>query len=204
MPDVAITAALVNALDNRFDRIDLIWAHHQQLFLAGYQHHVAADHLPQHAFGEKGVGEAVQMGDLAVVFSGKKRSSALKLKWRLLLLAKYQVSERLLTMNNNLHHRHAVDQQDHVIAVVAVAVVGADALLVDHLEAVFLAQVLGGRKGIGRDDGLQQAGEFAISQMNAVERLEVLAKVVLQRGAVADIRTVGVLESSLETRSYSI
>ena len=58
---------LVDAIDNRLDGIDLIRPHHQQLLLAGHQHHVAADHLAQRAFGEEGVGEAVQMGDLGVV-----------------------------------------------------------------------------------------------------------------------------------------
>jgi hypothetical protein len=67
VPDVAVAAALVDALDNRLDGIDLIRPHHHQLLLAGHQHHVAADHLAQRAFGEEGVGEAVQMGDLAVV-----------------------------------------------------------------------------------------------------------------------------------------
>jgi hypothetical protein len=115
----------------------------------------------------------------------------------------------------DLHHRHAVDEQDHVKAVMAV--VGADAQLVDHpetvlapvldvdqgvverrtvvaLEAVALAQMLGGGEDVGGNDGIEQAGEFAVGEMDAVERLEVLAEVGFQRGAVADVLTVGVFE----------
>ena len=117
----------------------------------------------------------------------------------------------------DLHHRHAVDEQDHVITVVAV--VGVDAELVDHLEGVLapvldvdqgvlqrravvahegvaLAQVLGGGEDIWGDDFLQQAGELAFCQVYAVERLEFLAEVLLQRGAVTDVRAIDVFEIS--------
>ena len=46
----------------------------------------------------------------------------------------------------------------------------------------------------GGDDAIQQTGEFAVSEMNAVERLKVLAEVTFQRGTVADVRAVGVFE----------
>src|SRR5690606_17281681 len=62
------------------------------------------------------------------------------------------------------------------------------------LKAVALTQVLGSSKDIRGDDGLEQACEFGIGEMNSIERLEVLAKVLLQSGAVADIRTIGVLQ----------
>ncbi|MNG29650.1 hypothetical protein D3C84_1151190 [compost metagenome] len=84
-----------------------------------------------------------------------------------------------------------------------VAVVGIDAQLVHHLEAVFapvfdvdqcvvqrgavfagecitLAQGARRRKHIRGDDLVEQACEFAISETNAVECLEFIAKVALQ------------------------
>ena len=69
VPDVTVAAVLVDAIDNVLDGIDLVGAHHQELLLAGHQHHVAADHLAQGALGEKFPGEAVQMGNLVVVFA---------------------------------------------------------------------------------------------------------------------------------------
>ena len=41
---------------------------------------------------------------------------------------------------------------------------------------------------------LQQALELGIGQVDAVEGLELLAEVLFQRGAVADVGTVGVFE----------
>jgi len=71
VPDVAVAAVLVDALHDGLDGIDLVGAHHQELLLVGHQHHVAADHLAQGALGEEFLGEAVQMGDLLVVFVGE-------------------------------------------------------------------------------------------------------------------------------------
>ena len=70
VPDIAVTAILVNAVDNGLHRVDLIRAHHHQLALALDQHHVAADHLRQGALGQKCLGEVVQVGDLFVVGRG--------------------------------------------------------------------------------------------------------------------------------------
>ena len=67
VPDVAVAAVLVDALHNVLHRIDLIRPHHQQLLLAGNEHHVAADRLAEGAFGEELLGEAVEVGDLLVV-----------------------------------------------------------------------------------------------------------------------------------------
>jgi hypothetical protein len=97
-----------------------------------------------------------------------------------------------------------------------VAVVGVDAELVDDLEGVFapvldvdqgvvqrravvageavaLAQGAGSGEDIGGDDFLKKALKFAVGQADAVERLEFLAEVLLQRGAVANVRAVFVL-----------
>lgn len=110
---------------------------------------------------------------------------------------------------------NAVDEQDHVVTVMAV--VGVDAELIDHLEAVLApvldidqrvvkrraivaleavaaAQVFGGGEHVRGDDALQQTCEFGVGEMNAVERLEVLAEISFQRGTVADVRAVGVFE----------
>ncbi len=62
VPDVAVAAVLVDAVDDGLDRIDLVRAHHQQLLLAGDEHHVAADHLAERAFGQEGLGEARRGG----------------------------------------------------------------------------------------------------------------------------------------------
>ena len=56
-------------------------------------------------------------------------------------------------------------------------------------------RVLGGGEDIGRDDLVEQAGELAIGEVDAVEGLELLAEVLLQRGAVADVGAVFVLEA---------
>ena len=115
----------------------------------------------------------------------------------------------------DLNDGHAVDEQDDVVAVVAV--VGVDAELVDDLEgvlapvldvdegvvqrraviageAVALAEGAGGGEDVGRDDFVEQAGELAVGQVDAIERFEFLAEILLQRGAVADVRAVFVLE----------
>ena len=100
----------------------------------------------------------------------------------------------------DLHTGYTVDEQEDVVAVVAV--VGVDAELVDDLERVFapvldvdqgvvqrravvadeavaLAQGAGGSEDIGGDDLLQQTREFAIGEPDAVEGLEFFAEVFL-------------------------
>ena len=68
MPDIAVTAVLVDAVDYGPDSIDLIRAHHQELLLGRYENHVPADHMAKCAFGEEPFGEVVQVSDLGVVF----------------------------------------------------------------------------------------------------------------------------------------
>ena len=67
MPDVAVAAVLVDAFDDRLDGVDLVRPHHQELLLAGDEHHVAADHLAEGALLEEPLREAIEVGDLAVV-----------------------------------------------------------------------------------------------------------------------------------------
>ncbi len=156
------------------DGVDLIRPHHQQLLLAGDQHHVAADHLAQGAFGEEGLGKAVEMGDLLVVLGGElvdgqKALVGVEAEMAGVVVGEipgiasvaddeelHEAQQRLgvavagvvLVVDDllhgparadaeglqlDLHHRHAVDEQDDIVAVVAV--VGVDAELVDDLKA---------------------------------------------------------------------
>ena len=124
----------------------------------------------------------------------------------------------------DLDHGHAVDQQDHIITVVAV--LGVDAQLVDDLKAVLaplfevhqgvlqrrailahegvaLAQALGVGEYAGADDLLQQA-RIAFCQVYAIERLELLAEVPLQRDAVADVEAIGVFEITQFVRAIRV
>ena len=124
----------------------------------------------------------------------------------------------------DLHARHAVDEDEHVVPVVAV--VGVDAQLVDHLEGVLApvfevdqgvvqrravfagegvdaAQGFCGGEYVRGNNFVQQAGKFAIGQVHAVQGLELLAEVALQGGAVADVGAVFVLEA-LELADESV
>ncbi len=116
----------------------------------------------------------------------------------------------------DLHDRHAVDEQDDIVTVVAV--VRVDAKLVDDLEGVFApvfdvdqgvvqrrtivagegvdaAHGLSRRKDIRRDDFVEQAGEFGIREMDAVERLELLTEVLLKRRSISNIWAKSVFEA---------
>ena len=98
-----------------------------------------------------------------------------------------------------------------------VAVVGVDAQLVDDfevvlapvldidegvverrtvvaLEAVDVAQRLSCVIDVRCDYAVEQTLKFAVGELDAVKRLEPLAKVGLKRGTVADIGAVGVFE----------
>ena len=116
----------------------------------------------------------------------------------------------------DLHDRHAVDEQYDVVAVMAV--VGVDAELIDDLEVVFapvldvdqgvvqrravvageavaLAEGAGGGEDIGGDDLLEKARR--IRRRSGWTRLSASnfsTKVLLQRGAVTDVRAIFVLE----------
>ncbi len=100
----------------------------------------------------------------------------------------------------NLHAGHAIDQDEHIVTVVAV--IRVDAELVNDLEGVFapvldvdqgvvqgraviagegieLAKDFGGGEDIGRDDLVKQSGKLGIGQMHSVKRLELFAEVLL-------------------------
>ena len=123
----------------------------------------------------------------------------------------------------DLHDGHAVDEQDDVVAVVAV--VGVDAELVDDLEGV-LAPVLDvdqrvvERRAVVAGEGccgsrsvraaVKTSGVTISSsrrwnspsvRRDAVECLELLAEVCFQRGAVADVGAVLVLQVREASRS---
>ena len=110
---------------------------------------------------------------------------------------------------------HSVDEEDHIVAVVAI--VRVDAELVDDLEGVFApvldvdegvvqrraviageaadgAQGLRGGEDIRGDDLVEQAGELRVGEADTVEGFEFLAEVGFQRDAVGDVRAVLVFE----------
>jgi hypothetical protein len=256
VPDVAVAAVLVDTLHDGLDSINLVRAHHHQLLLAGHQHHVAAYHFPQRAFGQKLLGKTVEMGDLLVVFSGKlverqKTLSSIKTEVVAVVVGEVpgitpiaddeelQEAEQgfavaiagvVFVLDNllhgtaradcqrfqlNLYHRHTVDEEQHIITVMAV--VGVDAELVDHLKAVFaplldvdqgvmqrsavipieavtFAQMPCSSEDVRSDELIQQAGKLGIGQMYPVECLKFLAKVLLQRSTVTNVITILVFE----------
>ena len=67
MPDVAVAAVLIDAIDDGLDRIDLVRPHHKELLLARDQNHIFADHVRECALGKKLLGEVIEMCDLGVV-----------------------------------------------------------------------------------------------------------------------------------------
>ncbi len=116
----------------------------------------------------------------------------------------------------DLHDGHAVDEQDDVVAVVAV--VGVDAELADDLEgvlapvvdvdervvergavvageAVAVAERVGGGEDVRGDDFVEQTLELAVGQADVVERLELFAEILSPawrgRGCPHGIRTSG-------------
>ena len=256
MPDVAVATMLVDARDDVFDSVDLVRAHHEQLLLAGHQHHVAADHLPQRALGQEGIGKWFQSGDLRVVLIGELVDGQVALVSveaevprvvvgevvRRVTIADHEhlheaeqrpceaVARIVLVLDDlldgaprvdaeglqlDLHHRNAVDQQDDVVAVVAV--VGIDPQLVDDLEGVFApvvdvhqrvverrailareavaaAKRLRRRKHILRRDLVEQPLELGVSESHSIERLELRPEIRFQLGTVTDIGAIAVLQ----------
>ena len=71
VPDESVAAVLADTGHQVLDRIDLIRAHHEELLLAGDEHHVAANHSAEVAFDEEGFGKAIEVGDLFIVLRGE-------------------------------------------------------------------------------------------------------------------------------------
>lgn len=71
MPDVAVSSIVMDAVHDGAHRVDLVRAHHEELVLAGDQHHIPADHRAQSALGQKLFGEVVHVGDFLVGLIGE-------------------------------------------------------------------------------------------------------------------------------------
>ena len=67
VPDIAVAQVLVDAIDNRLDRVDLVRTHHQELLFARDEDHVFADHMTQRALGKEPVSKVIKVGNLGVV-----------------------------------------------------------------------------------------------------------------------------------------
>ena len=176
MPDIAVAAVLMDTLDDGFDGIHLIRPHDHELLLAGDKHHVAAEGLPEIAFHQECLGEAVEVGDLfvrlirelidgqktligiesempgvvigkivsAVAIAHDEKLKKAKQRFRVAVPGIVLVIDDLLHrsaridtkgLQLDLHARHAVDENEGVVAVVAV--IGVDPELIDDLKVVF-------------------------------------------------------------------
>ena len=116
----------------------------------------------------------------------------------------------------DLYHGHAVDQQDHIVTVMAVG--GVDTQLVDDFKVVFapvadidqrvlqrgavvalegvaFAQDFGRFKDIRLDYLVTQPGKFHVRQVYPVKRREFLAKILFQRRVIANIGAIGIFLS---------
>ena len=213
---------------------------------------VKPSRMAERAFEEKGLGEAVEVGDLLVLLvgelvDGEEALVGIEGEVAGVVVGEipgigavaddeelHETEERpgvavagvVLVVNDLLHGPagadaegfqldldagHAVDEEDDIVALVAV--VGVDAELVDHLEGVFApvldvdqgvvqrraivageivdrAEGAGGGEDVRRDDLLQKALEFAFGEADAVEGLEFFAEILLQGGAVSNVGTV--------------
>lgn len=67
VPDEAVPIVLVDAIHDGLYGIDLVRPHHQEFLLTLYKHHVAADHLAEHAFSKELLGEFLQVVHFGVV-----------------------------------------------------------------------------------------------------------------------------------------
>ena len=256
VPHVAIAQVFLDALDDVPDGVDLVRPHHQQLLLAGHQHHVLADHLAQRALGQESIGESVQATDLGVVRRGvlvDGQKALIRIEGEMARVVVGEVIRRVAVADDeqldeaqqgagvpvarivlvfddlldgatridaqrlefDLHRGNAVDQEQHVILVVAV--VRVDPELAGDLERVLAPVVDVNQRVVQRrtvitrervavpermrsgeyirgDDFAQQTRELAVRELDLVQRLEMLAEIPLQRGAVAKIGPDLVLE----------
>ena len=117
----------------------------------------------------------------------------------------------------DLHTGDSIDQDEHIVTVVAV--VRVDAKLIDDLEGVFapildidqgeierssviageavaLAQRTGGGENVRGNDFFEKPGKFAGSQSDAVQGFELCAEVLLQSRSVANVLTIFVFQAA--------
>lgn len=232
----------MDAVDDVFNRVDLVGPHHEQLLLVGDEHHVAADHVAEGALGQEVLGKAVEMGDLLVVpvgvlIDGKEEFLRIEGEVPEIVVNKVvgvrpvaddeelhegqqririAVAEVLFVVDNLLHGParadfegfefdlaagDTIDEQDHIKTLKAIA--GVDPQLAHDLEVVFapildidqsevqrgavvpleivdLAEYLGSFINVWRGDLVQQAGEFAVGELDCIEPLEFLPEIGLQ------------------------
>ncbi len=57
-------------------------------------------------------------------------------------------------------------------------------------KVIFLAEGAGGRENVWVDDFFEKALKFPVGQLDAIESLELITEILLQRGAIANILTV--------------
>jgi len=70
---------------------------------------------------------------------------------------------------------------------------GLELLLVGGF-AVHRPEDLGGGENVRSDDFVEETGELAVSEVDALQGFEFFAEVLLKRSAVADVRTIRVFE----------
>lgn len=71
MPDVSVSAVLLDAPHDLLDGVDLVRPHHEKSLLVLDENHVPADHVAERAFGKELLGEVVEVRDLLVVWVGE-------------------------------------------------------------------------------------------------------------------------------------
>ena len=117
----------------------------------------------------------------------------------------------------DLDNRDAIDQQQHIVAMVAVigiypklthhfVIVLAPILDVDQREierrpvvaseTVALAQDFGGGVDIRTHNAIHQSGELPIGESDVIQRLELLPEIGFQRCAIPDIGADDIFESA--------
>ncbi len=256
VPDIPVTAVLIDAIDDGLDSVDLIGTHHQKFPVSRDEDHVLADGFAECAFGKKPVGKVVEMRDLDVIRICKlihREISLVRVEGEVSYVvvrevpgvstvandenldkteqrADVSVAGITLIFHDLLHRpprtdskrlqfdlsdRDAIDQEHDIIAVMAV--IGVDADLVDDLEVV-LAPILDVDESVikrravvtserfpmtenacsfvnvGCDDFVEKPPKLAVGELDAVQRFELLPEISFERGPVANIRSVYVLE----------
>src|SRR5262249_44218522 len=115
----------------------------------------------------------------------------------------------------HLDDRHAIDEENDVVAVVAV--IGVDAKLTDRLKVVFapvpdvdqrvrkrsaviareiafLSEDVGGGEYVGNGQLFEQALKLRIQEFDPVESLKLLAKISFEGSAIADVGAVNIFQ----------